>query len=48
MGKNKMVALRLSEEEKKMLEKDAKGENRSISNLLLHCWKQWRKGKKGK
>jgi uncharacterized protein (DUF1778 family) len=46
MGKNKMVALRMSEEDKKLLEKDAKGEQRNISNLLIWCWKQWRKTKR--
>ncbi|MFH1363315.1 MAG: hypothetical protein ABIH45_03790 [Candidatus Omnitrophota bacterium] len=46
MEKDKMVALRLSEEDKKSLEKDAEGEQRSVSNLLIYCWKQWRKGKK--
>jgi len=46
MGKGKMVALRVSDTEKKQLEKDAKEEHRSVSNLLLWCWKQYRKGKK--
>ncbi|MCP4651897.1 MAG: hypothetical protein GY858_00710 [Candidatus Omnitrophica bacterium] len=46
MGKDKMVALRLSEVDKKQLEKDVKGEERTVSNLLLYCWKQWKKGKK--
>jgi uncharacterized protein (DUF1778 family) len=48
MGKDKMVALRLSEEEKKMLEKDAKEEERKVSNLLIWCWKKWRKSKRRK
>jgi len=43
-----MVALRVSEVEKKQLEKDAKEERRSVSSLLLWCWEQWKKGKKGK
>ena len=38
----------MSPEERKLLEQDAEGEQRSISNLLLWCWKQWREGKKGK
>ena len=42
MGKNKLIALRVSEQEKKLLEQDAKKEQRSVSNLLLWCWKQWR------
>jgi uncharacterized protein (DUF1778 family) len=46
MDKDKMVALRMSKEDKKLLEKDAKDEQRSISNLLMWCWKQWRKSKK--
>jgi hypothetical protein len=46
MGKNKMTSLRLSEEDRKLLEKDAKEEQRSIANLLLWCWKQWRKDRK--
>ena len=46
MGKDKMVALRLSEEDKKLLEKDAKKQQRSVSNLLLWCWKEWRKNEK--
>lgn len=46
MKKGKMLNIRLSEEEKKLLEKDAKDEKRSVSNLLLWCWEQWRKWKK--
>ena len=46
MGKTRMVALRLSDEDKKLLEKDAKEEQRNVSNLLLYCWKQWRKGRR--
>jgi len=45
MGKDKVVSLRMSGEERKQLEQDAKKEARSVSNLLLWCWKQWR-GKK--
>ncbi len=46
MGKDKTVSLRMSEEERKQLEQDAKKEQRSVSNLLLWCWKQWRGKKK--
>jgi len=48
MGKNKVISVRISDEDKKLLEKDAKDEQRNISNLLLWCWKQWRKSKKRK
>ncbi|MBU0683515.1 MAG: hypothetical protein KJ864_04430 [Candidatus Omnitrophica bacterium] len=46
MGKEERLNLRVSKEEKKQLEKDAKQEQRTISNLLLWCWKKWR-DKKG-
>lgn len=46
MGKERFVSIRVSEEEKKMLEKDAKEEERTVSNLLLWCWKKWRKRRK--
>lgn len=42
MGKTKTMSIRVTEEEKKLLEQDAKKENRSISNLVIWCWKQWR------
>jgi hypothetical protein len=45
MGKEEHVHFRISREEKKKLEKDAKKEERTISNLLLWCWKQWRSAK---
>ena len=45
MGKGKQINIRIGEEEKKQLEKDAKEEHRTVSNLLLWCWKQWRKTK---
>jgi uncharacterized protein (DUF1778 family) len=45
MGKDKQLNIRLSVEDKKLLEKDAKEEQRSISNLLVWCWRQWRKSK---
>ncbi len=34
--------LRIPKEDKKLLEEDARHEERSVSNLLLWCWKQWR------
>ena len=43
MGKDKVVTMRLSEEDRRLLEKDAEKEQRSISNMLLYCWKEWRK-----
>ncbi len=46
MAKNKMISLRVSEEDRKLLEKDAKEEQRNIGNLLIWCWKQWRKSKR--
>ncbi|MFC1631827.1 hypothetical protein ACFL2I_04660 [Candidatus Omnitrophota bacterium] len=46
MPKKRQINIRISEQEKKMLEEDAKKEVRTVSNLLLWCWKQWRK--KGK
>jgi len=48
MGKEKFVSIRLTEEDKELIEMDAKEESRTISNLLLYCWKQWRKSKKKK
>ena len=43
-----MISLRISEEDRKLLKKDADEEDRSITNLLLWCWKQWKKSKKRK
>ena len=48
MVKDKMISLRISEEDRKLLKKDADEEDRSITNLLLWCWKQWKKSKKRK
>lgn len=42
MVKNKCLNIRLTEQEKKLLEIDAKKEARSVSNLLIWCWKEWR------
>jgi hypothetical protein len=47
MEKDEMMSLRLSKGDKKLLEKDAKKEERSTGNLLLWCWKKWRESKKG-
>jgi uncharacterized protein (DUF1778 family) len=46
MMKGKQINFRISEKEKKLLEEDAKKEERSVSNLLLWCWKQWRNKKR--
>ena len=46
MGKDKIVSIRMKEEDWKTLQKDAKQEERRVSNLLLFCWKRWRKTKK--
>jgi uncharacterized protein (DUF1778 family) len=43
MPKEKQINIRISDKEKKLLEQDAKKEARSVSNLLLWCWKKWRK-----
>ena len=46
MGKDDMMSLRLSNADKKQLERDAREEARSVGNFLIWCWKQWRKEKK--
>ena len=46
MDKDSMISLRLSKKDKELLEKDAKEQERSTGNLLLWCWKQWRKKQK--
>ena len=48
MAKEQQINIRLSKEEKQLLAKDALEEQRSLSNLLLWCWKEWRKGKREK
>ena len=45
MAKDKQINIRFSVEDKKLIEKDAKDQQRSISNLLIWCWKEWRKTK---
>ncbi len=46
MVRDKQINFRISEKEKKLLEEDAKKEERSVSNLLLWSWKQWRNKKR--
>lgn len=48
MKKDERLNIRLLPDEKSLLEQDAKAEQRSVSNFLLWCWKQWREAKKGK
>ena len=48
MAKEHQVNVRITKEEKKLLEQDAEKEGRTLSNLMLWCWKQWREAKKGK
>jgi len=45
MTKDKQINIRVTEEDKKMLEKDAKDQDRTIGNYLIWCWKQSRKSK---
>lgn len=47
MSKDKQMNFRVSAEDKKLLEKDAREEDRSIGSLLLWCWRLWRQGKGG-
>jgi len=46
MSKDKIVSIRMKREEYKILEEDAKKQERRVSNLLLWCWKLWRGKKK--
>ncbi len=48
MAKDEQFNIRMTKEEKKQLQKDAKEEHRTVSNLLLWAWKQWREAKKAK
>jgi len=41
--KDERVNLRISKKDKKLLEKDAKEEERTVTSLLVWCWKEWRK-----
>ena len=45
MAKEEVVHVRVSTEEKKLIEQDAQEQDRTVSNFLLWCWKQWRKEK---
>ena len=45
MVKEEQVNIRMTEEEKKQLQKDAQEQQRTATNLLLWCWKEWRKTK---
>ena len=45
-NEDKVVSVRFDKADFKLLEKDAKEQERKVSNLLKWCWKQWRKGKK--
>lgn len=45
MKKTAQINIRISEQERKQLEKDAFYEKRTKGNLLLWCWGQWRKNK---
>jgi len=42
MAKEEQVNIRMTAEEKKQLQKDAEEQERTATNLLLWCWKQWR------
>ena len=48
MGKDKVVSIRMKQEDWKLLQKDAKEEERKVSNLFLWCWRLWRESKKRK
>lgn len=45
MAKEEQVNIRMTEEEKKQLQKDADEQQRTLSNMLMWCWKEWRKSK---
>jgi len=45
MNKEQQINLRVNKEEKDLLKEDAKKEERSVSSLLIWCWKRWRKKK---
>ena len=48
MKKDDFISIRLNNKDKKLLERDAKEQDRSVSNFILWCWKQWRSKKEGK
>ncbi|MCB9756974.1 MAG: hypothetical protein H6753_00965 [Candidatus Omnitrophica bacterium] len=45
MPREEQVNVRLTKEEKKQIQKDAEDQGRTVSNLLLWCWKEWQKSK---
>jgi uncharacterized protein (DUF1778 family) len=45
-AKDQQINIRMTQEEKEQLERDANDQQRSISNLLLWCWREWRKKKR--
>ena len=46
MTKDERINLRISKQDKKLLEKDAREAERTTSSHLIWCWKLWRKKKK--
>ena len=48
MAKDEQLNIRMTKEEKKQLQEDAEKQQRTVSNLLLWVWKQWRDNKRGK
>ncbi|MGD9014698.1 MAG: hypothetical protein PVI33_01560 [Candidatus Omnitrophota bacterium] len=48
MAKDVQVNIRMSKQDKQLLEEDAEREIRNTSNLLLWCWKKWRIEKRRK
>ena len=48
MAKDEQINIRMTKQEKEQLEKDAKSQHRTVSNLLLWCWQEWRESKKSK
>ncbi len=45
MSRDEQINIRLTQDEKKQIQKDAQEQERTASNLLLWCWKEWRKSK---
>ena len=48
MAKDEQLNIRMTKEEKQQLQKDAEAEQRTVSNLLLWVWKQWRGNRRRK
>lgn len=42
MERDERINLRVRKQDKELLEQDAREEERTITSLLLWCWKQWR------